>query len=64
MTISENDPFQELYLAVKTLIDNVKKRHPGEDLICPDMVALENLLEKYKPVCLKNEGDVDESIRS
>lgn len=50
MTISENDPFQELYLAVKTLIDNVKKRHPGEDLICPDMILLEKLLEKYKPV--------------
>ena len=54
-----DDAFQELYSAVETLIVNVKERHPGEDLICPDMILLEKLLEKHKPVYSKNDGEAE-----
>lgn len=41
--------FNEMYSAVETLIHNVKQRHPGQALYCPDMMRLDALLEKYNP---------------
>lgn len=41
--------FYEMYDAVNALISGVKKRHPGEALQCPDMIRLEELIEKYNP---------------
>ena len=44
--LAERRELYELLAASKALIDDVKRRHPGEELHCPYMRALEAAIVK------------------
>ena len=49
---------EDLMIAAKNLIDDIKERHPNEPLRCPLIIELDRALEEaVLPICKMCEGD-------